>query len=380
MATVEIPYSYTVHGKYPRMSRVEKCTFSANVLLSVTEINSHSAPVVASCTYDDYRISHNNDGELAWFPSQFQTDYRVVDGNLLRRAVVDCEFLAGGNNRDCDLLYLPEIAQRAEILSCKSFVDSLDTVHLVLDIMRQYSTQMSGVHTLDMPKIGSSCLFNKVDFLGQHGFDCVTVDNQQEMQTDTQNKLSGKIFLVDNNLYVPSSGPAWIEKINNDNHSVLYAKPELGWLKRNEYSNMDLSKIYLPEDPLIDMATERSQGSQRTKGSIEILNSGSWRVDLDEFFTRSIATEMIVGKLAQTLFDTGSAAGLHRIADIKALMDTKESCAPALIAALDDFADEWDRTFGNHTESSWLSFKLRKPGLRVALRNKFKTAKNSCSV
>lgn len=365
MAFLEVPYVFHGSGIRTGCRITETLALSSTTILRVPEIDGRDSPVVAKCRYPALRLAINNDGAFCWQDSELETDYRLRDGHLLRRMVVDKNFLFGN-----DWHHAPGLENNRARYNrhLQSWIDEpcsigVESASSALAILRQ--SMQHGVHPILLTEPGRRPRELEIIPKEISPFSRNFNNDSLESVRITKSKLDNQVCLIDGALYLPSRGPGWrLFAGTEQNPGYIQALPEMGWLHGLEFVD-----VFMSNDSLLMAENQTRYSAQHRIGELLVLEPGNWQPHPDEFLSRGTAHDIQGSNVAEAFCKGGFSRGLYALGDVIELENSSESCGDELGKSLDVLATQLDRVFNPDEANGMWARIARRPADRSSLRN-----------
>ena len=369
---LEVPFVFRRSGYEPRARTETETTLTGKVPLKVAELRDQDAPVVVRCRYADMVPGIGEDGRPAWRHAELETDYRLVDGRLARRALPDSTFLCGGPDELPSGGRLPAV--RAAVAAWGADPTRISPAHAqaAMEMIRLATSRGSPSVAPLMPGRRRERLYGARPE-EDDGFSRREGDDRTWKAGQQTAALRGRLAFVDGELYVPSFGPGWLLQggraagpglIHVASRWSAPATPELAWA-----SDDALCTAYMAGDEAACRRfAESTHGFDGFQGEIEILDPDAFRMHPDELAVRAEAREAVQEAATNAFLRRRDPEGLRAVADCMAMLDSDEPCADELRGAFSDFARRWDAGLPANSSLRWRSAGAARLEARVQAR------------
>ena len=321
MTYLEIPYVFKRTGLEPRARKETTKLLYASTIIRVPEVTDIQAPKVASIQYANEKMVRMDNGELNMRRGHIEIDYRVYQGNILRRAALDQGTLGCNPYKSASM-------QRLNPVIIDKWIANPGTVE-----KQDAQTFMS----LIGENLQRGARLQPIPEYYYHaepeaGVRFARINQQDQIQRahETSRAVTDKVVLVDGALYLPSLGPGWYFQENKQGdqrqEKTFSAKaiPEMGWVRNDLYAQTFHGFDNGLESAMLAQITDRN-------GCIEIVDAKAFTMHPDELVARKTSLTLLDFSLTQDFFYSDNGIGLSYIGQAIELTKSSVPCAEQLI-------------------------------------------------
>lgn len=376
---VDVPFYVETTGFRPRQ-RTESARLSVETVpVKLREISSENAPVVASGRFhlETIRRQEAQPDRTESGLVMSDIDYRVHNGQLLRRATLDITlindesmyFLEGNRASRSDnetLALLTEIADSEVGLPITK-----DRINGAMKLIKHRMGTIGGNYLVKLPGEAAhnqaSGNIPELDLAPNR----ITGNDRRARSAEVTRDWED-VAIIDGELYLPSFGPYWIfHTRGGDCPHLAEACPDIGLSYGRKHRWR--SEVFQPYD--VDGIIEKADKGVEFAGEIDATPVSFSFDHVSDVIMREIARE-VEKRCADTILKTKSPDMLRSLADIYEVLADNDVSGAEMTDAFTVIADEWERMFDANSPIRWVSNDLkaavefaRRSELLVALQN-----------